>query len=67
VRIRALGVGLPYALTVALFGGTAEYLVLWLKSVGHPEWFAYYVSGCAALALVVSLGMRETKEVSRLD
>ncbi len=67
VHIRALGVGLPYALTVALFGGTAEYLALWLKSAGHPEWFAYYVSGCAALALVVSLGMKETKEVSRLD
>lgn len=67
VHIRALGVGLPYALTVALFGGTAEYLALWLKSAGYPEWFAYYVSGCAALALVVSLGMKETKEVSRLD
>ncbi len=67
VHIRALGVGLPYALTVALFGGTAEYLALWLKSVGHPEWFAYYVSGCAALALVVSLGMKETKAFSRLD
>jgi MHS family alpha-ketoglutarate permease-like MFS transporter len=67
VHIRALGVGLPYALTVALFGGTAEYLALWMKSFGHPEWFAYYVSGCAALALVVSLAMKESKDVSRLD
>jgi MHS family alpha-ketoglutarate permease-like MFS transporter len=67
VHIRALGVGLPYALTVALFGGTAEYLALWMKSVGHPEWFAYYVSGCAALSLVVSLAMKEPKDVSRLD
>lgn len=67
VHIRALGVGLPYALTVALFGGTTEYLALWMKSVGHPEWFAYYVSGCAALSLVVSLAMKEPKDVSRLD
>ncbi len=67
VHIRALGVGLPYALTVALFGGTAEYLALWMKSVGHPEWFAYYVSGYAALSLVVSLAMKEPKDVSRLD
>lgn len=67
VHIRALGVGLPYALTVALFGGTAEYLALWMKSFGHPEWFAYYVSGCAALSLVVSLAMKEPKDVSRLD
>ncbi len=30
-EIRALGVGLPYALTVAIFGGTAEFIALWLK------------------------------------
>lgn len=33
-EIRALGVGLPYALTVSIFGGTAEYVALWFKSVG---------------------------------
>ncbi len=27
-EIRALGVGLPYALTVSIFGGTAEYVAL---------------------------------------
>ncbi|WP_256361410.1 hypothetical protein [Methylomonas koyamae] len=40
---------------MALFGGSAEYLALWLKSQGHPEWFGYYVSGCAALALCVAI------------
>lgn len=34
-RIRALGVGLPYALTVAIFGGSTEYVALWLKNAGH--------------------------------
>ncbi len=67
VHIRALGVGLPYALTVALFGGTAEYLALWMKSFHHPEWFAYYVSGCAAVSLMTSLFMKESKDVSKLD
>lgn len=67
VHIRALGVGFPYALTVALFGGTAEYLALWMKSLGHPEWFAIYVSSCAALALLVSLFMQETRVTSTLD
>ena len=33
-EIRALGVGLPYALTVSIFGGTAEYIALWFKSAG---------------------------------
>ena len=36
-RIRALGVGLPYALTVAIFGGTTEYVALGLKNIGHEK------------------------------
>ncbi len=67
VHIRALGVGFPYALTVALFGGTAEYLALWMKSQGHPEWFAYYVSACAALSLSVALTMKEPMKTSKLN
>ncbi|WP_446811766.1 MFS transporter [Methylomonas sp. 2BW1-5-20] len=67
VHIRALGVGFPYALTVALFGGTAEYLALWMKSQGHPEWFAYYVSACAALSLIVALTMKESMKTSKLN
>ena len=39
VEIRALGVGLPYALTVAIFGGTAEYVALWFKNIGHESGF----------------------------
>jgi MHS family alpha-ketoglutarate permease-like MFS transporter len=37
VEVRALGVGLPYALTVAVFGGTAEYVALWFKDAGSRE------------------------------
>lgn len=43
-RIRALGVGLPYALTVAIFGGTTEYVALGLKNIGHENWFFFYVA-----------------------
>jgi hypothetical protein len=32
VEVRALGVGLPYSLDVAIFGGTAEYLAFGQKS-----------------------------------
>ena len=31
-HIRALGVALPFALANAIFGGTAEYVALWLKA-----------------------------------
>jgi len=34
-NVRATGVGLPYALTVSIFGGTAESIALWFKSIGH--------------------------------
>lgn len=66
-HIRALGVGLPYALTVALFGGTAEYIALWLKSIGHAQWFYWYVTGCIAISLAVYATMRDTRKTSTMD
>jgi MHS family alpha-ketoglutarate permease-like MFS transporter len=59
--VRALGVGLPYALTVAIFGGTAEYVALWLKQAGREADFYWYVTGCIAVSLVVYAAMRDTR------
>ena len=66
-EVRALGVGLPYALTVAIFGGTAEYVALYLKDAGHESYFYWYISGCIFLSLLVYVGMRDTKESSLLE
>ncbi|AII53780.1 hypothetical protein N008_17585 [Hymenobacter sp. APR13] len=66
-EIRALGVGLPYALTVAIFGGTAEYVALLAKSQGVESWFYWYVTACAAISLVVYLRMPDTRDTSRLN
>ncbi|MDX2194136.1 MAG: MFS transporter [Gemmatimonadales bacterium] len=60
-EVRALGVGFPYAVAVSLFGGTAEYLALWLKSIGREGWFAWYVTAVIAASLLVYVTMRETK------
>lgn len=65
--IRALGVGMPYGVTVAVFGGTAEYVALWLKDAGHESAFYYYVSACAAASLIVYLTMSETRGKSLGD
>ena len=54
-QVRALGVGLSYAVANALFGGSAEYVALWLKSTGSETAFFWYVSAMGALAFVVSL------------
>ena len=49
--IRTVGVGVPYSICVALFGGTAPYLQQWLgSSLGAPQVFNMY----AVLLLVVS-------------
>ncbi|MDQ2795264.1 MAG: MFS transporter [Bacteroidota bacterium] len=60
-EIRALGVGLPFALTVAIFGGTAEYVALFAKDHDVEEWFYWYVTGCAFLSLLVYWRMGETR------
>jgi MFS transporter, MHS family, alpha-ketoglutarate permease len=67
VEIRALGVSLPYAIAVSIFGGTAEYIALWLKNIGHEPWFFWYVSICIMISLVVYIIMPDTKAHSCLD
>ena len=64
VEIRALGVGLPYSLTVAIFGGTAEYIALWTKNQGKESLFYWYVSGCVFISLIVYFLMKDTKKTS---
>lgn len=65
-EIRALGVGLPYALTVSIFGGTAEYVALWFKSIGMETGYYWYVTGCIACSLLVYLFMKDTRDHSRI-
>jgi MHS family alpha-ketoglutarate permease-like MFS transporter len=60
-------VGLPYAIAVSLFGGTAEYLALWAKSVGHERWFYWYVTVCIAASLAVYATMPETRHSAAMQ
>jgi MHS family alpha-ketoglutarate permease-like MFS transporter len=62
--VRATGVGLPYALTVSIFGGTAESIALWCKKIGHESWFYTYLTACIAVSLLVYVFMRDTKRES---
>ena len=65
-NIRAIGVGLPYALTVSIFGGTTDSVALWFKSIGREQWFYYYLTGMIGISLVVYLFMRDTKADSAM-
>ncbi|WP_313121287.1 MFS family transporter, partial [Pantoea septica] len=54
-EVRALGVGLSYAVANAIFGGSAEYVALLMKQQGIETTFFWYVSAMGALAFLVSL------------
>ncbi|CAB3797403.1 Alpha-ketoglutarate permease [Paraburkholderia caffeinitolerans] len=58
-EVRAMGVGLSYAVANAIFGGSAEYVALWFKSVGSESTFYWYVTALCAISLIVSWRMRD--------
>ncbi|MCG8293449.1 MFS family transporter [Pseudomonas entomophila] len=54
-QVRALGVGLAYAVANAVFGGSAEYVALNLKNMGMENTFYWYVTVMMAIAFLFSL------------
>lgn len=59
-EVRALGVGLAYAVANAAFGGSAEYVALAFKSIGREPAFYGYVTGMMAVVFLVSLRLPRT-------
>lgn len=53
-QIRALGVGLSYAVANAIFGGSAEFVALSLKSAGSENTFYWYVTVMMVVAFLFS-------------
>ena len=65
-EVRTLGVAVPYALAMAVFGGNAEAAALYFKELGHESAFFWVVAAVMAAAFVVALGMRDTEKVGRV-
>ncbi len=65
--IRATGVGVPYAIAVSVFGGSAEYIALWFKQQGMEGGFYWYATAVIACTLLVNLLMRDTRRHSKID
>jgi MHS family alpha-ketoglutarate permease-like MFS transporter len=61
MHVRALGVGLSYAIANAAFGGSAEYVALWFKSIGSESTFFWYVTVMCAIALIAAFVMPDTR------
>src|SRR5207237_3289686 len=61
MHVRALGVGFAYAIANAAFGGSAEYVALWFKSIGSETTFFWYVTLMCGIVLVAALSMPDTR------
>ena len=66
-EIRALGVGLGYALANSAFGGTAPLLYQAAKSGHHVGWFIAYVTTVIAVSLLVYVFALKNKALTVLD
>ena len=58
-RVRAAGIGFPYSLTVALFGGTAPYVGTLFKDLDMPDAFPWYVAALCLVSALVYLRLPE--------
>ena len=63
-QMRSGGIGIIYAVTISIFGGTASFVVAWLTEFSRsplaPGW---YMSAALVLGLAGIAGMRETAPV----
>lgn len=66
MHVRALGVGLSYAIANAIFGGSAEYVALWFKSIGSESTFFWYVTVMCGIALIAAFLMPDTRRQGEL-
>ncbi len=61
---RAGSMGITYALAVAVFGGSAQYIVTWLIDItGSPLAPAWYMTAAMVLTVAGILAMKETAPV----
>jgi MFS transporter, MHS family, alpha-ketoglutarate permease len=59
--IRAAGLGVPYSIAVALFGGTAPYVQTYFAERGMPAGFNWYAITLAVISILTILTLKETK------
>lgn len=66
-RVRSAGMGFPYSLSVALFGGTAPYLLQWLTKIGHKGLFPWYLTALCLLSLLTGLTLIDRRDDDLAD
>ena len=66
-NVRALGVGLPYALTASIFGGSVDSVALWFKNAGNESGFFWYATALIFVSLLFYVFMPDMKRHSRME
>lgn len=66
-RVRTSGIGIPYAVCAAIFGGTAPAVATWLQQAGGPLYIALYVMAVCAITLVTHLTLTPETRGRSLD
>ncbi|MDV7083682.1 MFS transporter [Rhodococcus sp. IEGM 248] len=59
--LRAAGVGVPYSIGVAAFGGTAAYVQTYFADRGTPELFEWYALALVAVSIAALFTIPETR------
>lgn len=54
-RVRTTGIGIPYAVCAAIFGGTAPLVATWLHGLGGPLYISLYVMAICVITLLTHL------------
>lgn len=65
--VRTTGTGLPYAVAVALFGGTAPYFTTWLAGIGQQDKIWIYIVASAVIGMVTIMTMPDGAKKGSLD
>jgi len=61
--IRATGLSIAYAVGVAIFGGTTQFIVTWLiAATGNPAAPAWYVAGTSVIPVLAMLALPESRD-----
>jgi MFS family permease len=61
--IRATGLSIAYAVGVAIFGGSTQFIVTWLlAATGNPAAPAWYVAGCSVVTALAMMALPESRD-----
>ena len=66
--IRATGLSIAYAIGVALFGGTTQFIVTWLiGATGNAAAPAWYVAGTSLITAIAMMALPESRHRALQD